>query len=245
MIRSSIGLTMVLSLVACSESNGGGSGGTGGGGALGGASSGGSGGSTTGGGGGSGGSSGSATGGAPSGGAGGSSGAGTGGAAGGGFEQCGLTVSSSSPIVVNEISASGDDWIELVNTDTAPYKIDGMVLADRDPGTGCPKTTEAITFPADAEIAAGEHLLIVADQAGAPNTLQTSCLGGPASCYHVGFGISGSEGDGIFLLDGTTLIAHGEIPASGAADGESWCRSPDVLGAFGKCTTPTPGAANP
>lgn len=238
---SSIFVMVALSLVACSESKDGSSPGTGGS-AAGGSSSGGTGGSATGGGGGS---SGSAAGGAPSGGAGGSSGAGSGGAAGGGFEQCGLTVSSSSPIVVNEISASGDDWIELVNTDTAPYTIENMVLADLDSNTGCPKTTEAITFPAGASIAAGEHLLIVADQPGAPNTLQTSCLGGPPSCYHVGFGISGSAGDGIFLLEGTTLIAYAAIPANGAAAGESWCRSPDVTGELGNCTTPTPGAANP
>jgi hypothetical protein len=242
MTRSSFALMFTLALVGCSESKesgGGGSGGNGQGG-TGGSTTGGTGGSTTGG---SGGQAGGATGGAPSGGA---AGASTGGASGGGgFEACGLSVSTSSPIVVNEISASGDDWIELVNTDSAPFQLENMVLADLDPGTGCPKTTEALTFPAGASIAAGEHLLIVADQAGAPNTPQTSCLGGPASCYHVGFGISGSAGDGIFLLDGTTVQAFGDIPANGAADGESWCRTPDVAGAFGKCTTPTPGAANP
>lgn len=242
MTRSSFALMFTLALVGCSESKGSGAGGSGGNG-QGGSTTGGTGGSATGGSGG--GQAGSATGGAPSGG--GTAGGSTGGAsgAGGGFEACGLSVSASSPIVVNEISASGDDWIELVNTDSAPFQLENMVVADLDTGTGCPKTTEALTFPAGASIAAGEHLLIVADQAGAPNTPQTSCLGGPPSCWYAGFGISGSAGDSIFLLDGTTLQAHGDIPANGAADGESWCRSPDIAGAFGKCTTPTPGAANP
>jgi hypothetical protein len=238
-----------LGLGACSESkDSSGSGGSGGSSAAGGSSgaSGGSAGSgATGGSSGSGGSAGTGGGGAGgSSGASGSAGSSTGGAGGaGGFAACGLSENASSTLVVNEISSQGQDWIELVNTGSAPVDIGGVVVADFDPATGCPKTTEALTFPAGASITAGEHLLIVADQPGAPNTPQTSCLGGPPSCYHVGFGISGGSGDQIFFLSGTSIEAHGEIPANAVVDGETWCRIPDATGSFVKCQ-PTPGATN-
>ena len=76
-------------------------------------------------------------------------------------------------------------------------RIGGMVLADYDSGTGCPKTTEALTFPAGTKIGAGMHLLVIADKAGAPNTPQTDCLGA-GTCFHVGFGISGFEARKVF-----------------------------------------------
>lgn len=223
-----------LVLAGCSESSEDSPGG-------GGASSGGGGTSASGGGG-------PSTGGAGSGGtsAGGGGSAGAGGAAGaagaGGANACGLTQATGSTLVVNEISSVGDDWVELFNTGGAAVDIGGMVLADFDSGTGCPKTTEALTFPAGTSVAAGAHLLIVADKVGAPSTPQTDCLGA-TTCFHVGFGISGSAGDQVFLLKGTEIQAHGEIPAGAHAKDESWCRDPDGSGAFVKCKA-TPGAKN-
>ncbi len=176
---------------------------------------------------------------------GGSAGTATGGAAGGaGFASCGLTENTGSPIVVNEISSQGSDWVELLNTGSAAIDITDMMLADVDSATGCPKLDEALTFPSGASIQAGEHLLIVAGQPGAPNMLQTSCLGGPPTCYHVPFGLSGSNGDQVFLLSATSVEAYGAIPANAAASGESWCRIPDGSGAFQNCASPTPGSAN-
>ncbi|MCK6531350.1 MAG: lamin tail domain-containing protein [Polyangiaceae bacterium] len=217
--------------VGCSESNdsspgGGGSAATGGGGS---AATGGGGSAATGGGGSA------ATGG----------GAGSGGSAGvgpDGGDACGLTQPANAPLAINEISSTGDDWVELFNTGSAEADLGGMVLADYDSGTGCPKTTEALTFPAGTKLGAGMHLLVIADKPGAPNTPQTDCLGA-ATCFHVGFGISGSSGDQVFLLKGSEIRAQGEIPATAHGKGESWCRTPDGTGAFVKCTA-TPGAKN-
>jgi hypothetical protein len=163
--------------------------------------------------------------------------------AGGSVTACGLTDgTATSHITINEISASGDDYVELVNTGSAAIDLANLVLADRD-DTGCPKTNEALTFPSGASLQPGDHLLIVADQTGATNQVQTSCLNGPASCYHVGFGISASKGDGIFVLKDTTVLATAEVPAGAVTSGESWCLLPDPSGAFAKCKQ-TPGSAN-
>lgn len=172
-------------------------------------------------------------------------GAGSGGSAGigpDGGDACGLTQPASAPLAINEISSTGDDWVELFNTGSVDADLGGMVLADYDSGTGCPKTTEALTFPAGTKLGAGMHLLVIADKAGAPNTPQTDCLGA-ATCFHVGFGISGSSGDQVFLLKGSEIQAQGEIPATAHGKGESWCRAPDGTGAFVKCTA-TPGTNN-
>lgn len=172
-------------------------------------------------------------------------GAGSGGSGGSspdGGEACGLTQPASAPLVINEISSTGDDWVEIFNTGGVEANLGGMVLADYDSGTGCPKTTEALTFPAGTKIGAGMHLLVIADKAGAPNTPQTDCLGA-GTCFHVGFGISGSSGDQVFLLKGSEIQAQGEIPATAHGKGESWCRAPDGTGAFVKCSA-TPGAKN-
>ncbi|MCC6899421.1 MAG: lamin tail domain-containing protein [Polyangiaceae bacterium] len=221
-------VALLGALVAgCSESNdaspgGGGSGATGG--------SGGGSGATGGSGGGS----------AGSGGAAGSGGSGAGGT--GGADACGLTQPASAALAINEISSTGDDWVEVFNSGSAEVDLGGTVLADLDSGTGCPKTTEALTFPAGTKLGPGAYLLVVADKPGAPPTPQSDCLGA-STCFHVGFGISGSKGDKVFLLNGATLQAQAEIPADAHGAGETWCRDPDGSGAFAKCAA-TPGAKN-
>ncbi|MCA9600059.1 MAG: lamin tail domain-containing protein [Myxococcales bacterium] len=224
----------LIAACACSESNSASpnSGGSSGSGATGGGATGGAGGSGN-------------TGG--SGATGGSAGSNTGGSAGqtsdGGAGACGYADgTATSNLAINEISAKGDDFVEIVNLGSVSADLSGMVLADQD-DTGCPKLTEALTFPSGTSLAAGERLLIVAGQTGASNDPQTDCLNGPASCFHVGFGISASNGDGVFLISTTTIVASAALPIDAVTDGQTWCRLPDGTGDFAVCA-PTPGAAN-
>jgi len=149
----------------------------------------------------------------------------------------------SSDIVVNEISGS-DDWIELYNRGTAPFDLGGLTLADQET-PGVPKADEAIIFPAGTTVAPGGYLFILAKQDTAPAgevQPQTTCAPGPSPCFYAPFGISATDGDAIFVLDGSTLVASAEFPAAAVPDTQSYCRLPDG-GALSACT-PTPGATN-
>lgn len=146
-------------------------------------------------------------------------------------------------LVVNEISAS-DDWIELFNRGSAPFDLGGLTLADQDM-PGVPKLDEAIVFPSGTTVAPGGYLFILAKQDGAPAgevQPQTMCEPGPSPCFHAPFGLSAADGDALFVLDDTTVIASADFPANAVPDTQSYCRLPDG-GALAPCA-PTPGAAN-
>ncbi len=148
-------------------------------------------------------------------------------------------------VVINEISAT-EDWIELYNTGAAAFDLSGWMLADSEtPGT--PKLDEAIIFPAGTSIAAGASLFILAKQdmvvMPGEQTPQTMCAPGSSPCFFAPFGLSDTDGDEIFLIEGDVTVSASPYPAAAAAEGESWCRLPDGTGNFSVCT-PTPGAPN-
>lgn len=147
-----------------------------------------------------------------------------------------------SGLVLNELSASGDDWIELFNGGTETLDLGGLAIADAD-DAGEPKVDDAVTIPAGTTLASGAYLFILADQDASLPDFQDACDPGPAPCLHAGFGISGG-GDTLFVLDAEgAVIASVVYPADATADGESWARLPNGTGDFG-VAAPTPGAAN-
>lgn len=152
------------------------------------------------------------------------------------------------PVVINEIRATGDDWVELKNVSATSFDLSNAVLADTDTDVdgGAPRTAEGVTFPAGTMLAPGQHLLIVADLAMPATGPQMVCLGdaGPMTCYHAGFGISASRGERIYLLTGAgSEVARADYPPNGAPEGRTWGRLPDGTGPFA-VTAPTPGSAN-
>ncbi len=154
----------------------------------------------------------------------------------------------SSGVVINEIHASGDDWVELKNVGTASVDLSGLVLADTDTDVdgGAPRLGDGMTFPAGTMLAAGQHLLIVADLSMPAMGPQMMCLGdaGPMTCYYAGFGISAPRGERIYLLTAAgSEVTHGDIPPNAATTGRSWGRLPDGTGDF-MLTAETPGRAN-
>lgn len=148
-------------------------------------------------------------------------------------------------LVVNEIRASGEDWIELYNAGSTAIELGGVRVADTN-DMGLPKLDEAAVFPASYSLAPGAYFVIAADVAEPLVGLQTECFGLAAECLHAGYGISASRGETIWVVaadPSTDILAQAAFPPSAVADGQSYGRVPDGTGAF-VATTPTPGASN-
>jgi hypothetical protein len=173
---------------------------------------------------------------------GGGAGGGTSSASGGG----GNGGAGSSPLVINEISATGTDWVELGNPTASDVDLEGLSLADSD-SKGDPDISHATTFASGASIAAHTYALVVAGQDddgdGKP---QTKCLdqGGPATCFYATWKISSSDGDEVFLVDKDgKVLGSVPYPKNAVADGQTYGRLPDMTGPF-TATAATPGAPN-
>jgi len=139
-------------------------------------------------------------------------------------------------IVINEIFPDGEDWVELVNGGTTAIDLDGMSIVDGD------DTHDPVPFPAGASLAPGGRYIVGFDipcEGALPDG-----LGLTGRCIATTYGISGSSGDTIRVIDGLTLVdgvvvASVEFPGSTAAglvDGQTYCRLPDATGDFGPCT---------
>lgn len=146
-------------------------------------------------------------------------------------------------IVINEIFPDGEDWVELVNAGTTAIDLDGMSIVDGD------DTHEPAPFPAGASLAPGARFLVGFDipcEGALPDG-----LGLTERCVATTYGISGSSGDTVRVIDGLTLadgtvVASVEFPgstAAGLADGQTYCRLPDMTGDFAPCAS-TIDAAN-
>jgi hypothetical protein len=172
-------------------------------------------------------------------------------ASGGAGQGGGATTSASTSVgggavgavVVNEVSAA-DDWVELYNPSGAMADLSGLMLADQDT-PGVPKTAEGITFPEGTTLGPGAYLFVLAKQTVDPGEQapQTVCAPGSSPCFYAPFGLSDSNGDAVFLLDGSDVLDASEYPAGAVGAGETWCRLPNGTGAFDACAA-TPSAAN-
>lgn len=154
--------------------------------------------------------------------------------------------SSSIDVVINEIQAQNEDYVELVNIGSAAFDLSGYGVADS-LSTGGPKLDAAARFPAGTTLGAGDRLLLVAEQdpvaSVGPHDI---CLttGGPSSCYYATWGISAANGEKLYLLGPDDAVAgEAAYPMNGAPAGSSWGRLPDGTGDF-QVTALTPGAVN-
>lgn len=140
-------------------------------------------------------------------------------------------------IVINEIYPDGEDWVELVNAGTSSIELEGMSIVDGD------DTHEPVPFPAGATLAPGARYLVGFDipcEGALPDG-----LGLTERCITTTYGISGSAGDTIRVIDGLTLadgsvvasVAFAGSTAAGLSDGQTYCRLPDASGAFAPCAS--------
>lgn len=148
-------------------------------------------------------------------------------------------------LVINEVRAVTEDWVEILNVDDVDANLSGLALADQDTN-GTPKLAEAVRFVEGEKLAPGEYLLVVANLMTANPGPQTTCLamGGPSRCYQATWGVSGSNGEQVFLLSPKDLVLDTVLyPVNAVPDGQSYCRLPNGEGTFAACAA-TPGAAN-
>lgn len=148
-------------------------------------------------------------------------------------------------IVINEMHAVTEDWVEIVNVDTVVADLGGVGLVDKD-AAGAPNLDAALRFPEGTQLKPGEYVIVVVNMKDAAAGPQTTCLmsGGPATCYQAKWGISSANGDRVYLLSPTDeVVDAATYPVNAVADGQSYCRLPDGSGGFQACA-PTPGAVN-
>jgi len=149
------------------------------------------------------------------------------------------------PVVVNEIRAKGKEFVEIFNPTNASIDLSGSKVSDVDTN-GCPKSSEAIVFPANTSIPANGYIVVFSGQTDAGNAVQTACFdAGPATCYYANFGISNTTGETLFVLTSSdAIVTNGFYPPAAADSGQSWGRLPNGTGAFAVNSAPTPGSAN-
>lgn len=152
-------------------------------------------------------------------------------------------------VVLNEISAKGEDWVEIANPTGSDVDLGGYGLCDDvDPtkGSECDMDT-IVRFPDGTMIPAGGYVLIVGNQDPADGVgPHVMCLtsGGPTTCFYASWKVSASNGETIHLLDDKDdVVDEQQYPTSGVADGQTWGRLPDGTGSFA-AAAPTPGEAN-
>ena len=156
-----------------------------------------------------------------------------------------LTDRGGGGLVVNEMRASGDDWVELFNAGSTAVDLGGYGLADLDPDAGTPRLSAAVRFPAGTTLLPGGYLFVLANVAEAGVGPQSQCLaGGPSPCFHASWAISASRGETVSVVDPAgRVVAQGLYPANAVPSGQSWGRLPNGAGEL-VANRPTPGAAN-
>jgi hypothetical protein len=148
-------------------------------------------------------------------------------------------------IVINEIRATGGDWIELYNGGHAATDLSDWRLADGGLG-GEARLAAAVRFPGGTVVPPGGYLLVVSE-GGKKNAAATRrlCSGRPAApCLAAAWRIDNNKGETVrlFAADGT-LAAEASVPAGAVPKGRTWARQPDGSGEFG-VAEPTPGRPN-
>jgi hypothetical protein len=141
-----------------------------------------------------------------------------------GFDTSGCLTTTATTVVLNEVTSSGDDQIELLNTTAGIVDLAGWMVADDGYVPGDATTVDHLfVLPAGRQIDPGEHLVLV------------------KGVDHA-FGLGGS--DAVRLFDATGALRSQVAWPSGAA-ATSYCRRPDGVGPWQACPAATFGAANP
>jgi len=152
-----------------------------------------------------------------------------------------LDTSSTARIVINEVKASGGDYVEIYNRSTTTIDIGGWgVTGTEDTGA----FSAPVRFATGTTLAPGAWMLVLAGMTSRDGPHTACGVGGPMSCYYTDWGISQSRGETLRVLRADDSIEDEHTyPKDGHPDPMSWGRVPDGTGAF-VVTTPTPGAAN-
>ncbi|MES1175150.1 MAG: lamin tail domain-containing protein [Myxococcales bacterium] len=153
-------------------------------------------------------------------------------------------------VAFNEISAAGDEWLELYNTGTSDFDLSGYGITDTDKATGEARVTKAMRFPNGTKLPAGGYVLVLLGKSNStPGPYSAdACLPGVAvGCFYALFSVSEARGEAVHLLapdnsEVSSIIYPADL-AFEAGAGLTACRLPDGTGGLTTCSA-TPGAAN-
>jgi Lamin Tail Domain len=153
-------------------------------------------------------------------------------------------------VTFNEISAAGDEWLELYNASASDFELSGYGITDTDKSTGEARVTKAMRFPNGTKLPAGGFVLVLLGKSNStPGPYSAdACLPGVAvGCFYALFSVSEARGEAVHLLapdnaEVSSIIYPADL-AFEAGAGLTACRIPDGTGDLTTCTA-TPGAAN-
>jgi len=153
-------------------------------------------------------------------------------------------------IAFNELSAAGDEWLELYNSSKSAFDLSGYAISDTDKATGEARLSKAMRFPNGTKLPAGGFLLVLLGKSNstpgpysADVCLPTIALG----CFYALFSVSETRGEAVHLLapdnsEVSSIIYPANLSFDAGA-GLSACRIPDGTGDLTTCDS-TPGTAN-
>ena len=169
---------------------------------------------------------------------------GSGGGASGGGPGSGGGGAAAGGLVINEIQARGDEWVEIANASDSAIDVSGLGVCDEDADGQC-EAASAMRFPSGTSIGPGEYLVVLADQADPDPGPHDVCIPGVASCFYATWRVSAADGEVIRIVDASDAeVAQLLYPANATADATtSWARLPDMTGGA-DVGAPTPGAPN-
>jgi len=149
-------------------------------------------------------------------------------------------------VTINEISATGSEYVELANTTATTADLSGFGVADADDDGG-PRFPQAVWFPPGTALPAHGRTVVIGGFTPPATGPQSgaACIAGVATCFQAAWNISAASGESLFLLTPSQVIADQALyPAGGLPAGQSWGRLPDQSGPFsaGSATPAKPNA---
>jgi len=143
-------------------------------------------------------------------------------------------------VVINEIQATGDDWLELYNAGNATADLSDWYVTDDQ--SGSPDVSHRLYFESGFELAPGEYALVIGD--GTHPDFEEDCASGAlGKCVVAMFRINAGN-DTLYVVDGgDEYVDVAYLPTDAVPRGSSYGRIPNGTGDFTE-TRPTPGAAN-
>lgn len=154
------------------------------------------------------------------------------------FAGCGNVDPIASEIVVNEIGATGNDFVEFANVTSSPVDVSGYGATDSSK-SGLPKLSRVIRFPAGTIVPPNGLLVVLFEGECPAATTAYVCIRGTGAG-----GISQSRGENVHMIDPEDqIVMTGTYPRTAAPTGWTWGRFPTGTGSFG-VTRRTPGLAN-
>lgn len=157
---------------------------------------------------------------------------------------------ASATVAFNEISASGDEWLELYNTGSGDFDLSNYAIADTDKTTGEPRISKAMRFPSGTKLPKGGFVLVLMGKDNStpgPYSADACLKGVSVGCFYALFSVSQTRGEALHLLaPDNSSVSSVIYPANldfEAGTDSSACRIPDGTGQFTTCAQ-SPGAAN-